>query len=70
MELKRGTIGGGDMTDMVTFTGVDSATSIDGLAELSRRYPRVEFGVLVGSQLGGIFPPPGRRREPQGPRWR
>ena len=45
------------MIELVTFTGVDSATSIDGLAELSRRYPRVEFGVLVGSQLGGIFPP-------------
>ena len=46
------------MIDLVTFTGVDSATSMDGLSELSRRYPRVEFGVLVGSQVGGIFPPP------------
>ena len=44
------------MIDLVTFTGVDAETSLDSLAELSGRYPRVEFGVLVGSQVGGIFP--------------
>ena len=44
------------MIDLVTFTGVDAETSLGSLAELSVRYPRVEFGVLVGSQVGGIFP--------------
>ena len=44
------------MIDLVTFTGVDAETSLGRLAELSERYPRVEFGVLVGSQVGGIFP--------------
>ena len=49
------------MIDLVTFTGVDSHTPMQALADLAERYPRVEFGVLVGSHTGevegGIFPP-------------
>ena len=45
------------MIELLTFTGVDSETTLEGLSTLSQRYPRVEFGVLLGSQVGGIFPP-------------
>ena len=45
------------MIELLTFTGVDSETPLAGLSDLARRYPRVEFGVLVGSHIGGIFPP-------------
>ena len=37
------------MLDILTFTGVDSHTSLDELARLAARYPKVEFGILVGS---------------------
>lgn len=36
----------------VTFTGVDEFTDIAGLIEISRRYPFVEFGILVGGESG------------------
>ena len=45
------------MIELLTFTGVDSETSLQGLSTLSQRYQRVEFGVLLGSEVGGIFPP-------------
>ena len=44
------------MIELLTFTGVDNETPLAGLSDLARRYPRVEFGVLVGSHTGGIFP--------------
>ena len=44
------------MIELLTFTGVDSETPLAGLSDLARQYPRVEFGVLVGSHIGGIFP--------------
>ena len=45
------------MIDKVTFTGVDDQTDLDRLYELGLKYPKAEFGVLVGSQVGsGIFP--------------
>ncbi len=31
----------------ITFTGVDEWTNIDELVDIQRRYPKVEFGVLV-----------------------
>lgn len=31
----------------ITFTGVDEWTDIDQLVDIQRRYPKVEFGVLV-----------------------
>ena len=48
------------MIDIVTFTGIDRRTPLETLIDLSRRYPRVEFGILVGSHTGEaglpIFP--------------
>ena len=44
------------MIEILTFTGVDDSTSIINLKQIAENYPRVEFGVLVGSQTGGIFP--------------
>ena len=46
--------------ELLTFTGVDSQTDFAELARLYGRYPRVEFGILIGSQTSkvdnGIFP--------------
>ena len=36
------------VVELLTFTGVDDSTDPDTLAELWRRYPATEFGVLVG----------------------
>ena len=51
------------MLELVTFTGVDGKTSLYELVTLSREYPKIEFGVLVGTQTfrhpgsdNGIFP--------------
>ena len=48
------------MLEILTFTGVDARTSFEELARIARRYPRVEFGILVGSSTDtrehGIFP--------------
>lgn len=45
------------MIDKVTFTGVDDQTDLDRLYKLGLKYPKAEFGVLVGSRVGsGIFP--------------
>ena len=49
------------MLEILTFTGVDAKTDLDRLVEIAEKYPRVEFGILVGSQSSeddhGIFPP-------------
>ena len=47
------------MIELVTFTGVDSRTVPKELRAVARRWPQVEFGVLVGSKTGNapIFPP-------------
>ena len=45
------------MIEILTFTGVDSETDLSELSSLAGRYPKVEFGVLLGSSTGGIFPP-------------
>ena len=49
------------MIDIVAFTGVDSQTDLDELAQIARQYPLAEFGILVGSETApaqdqGIFP--------------
>ena len=49
------------MLDILTFTGVDAKTDMAHLVDISARYPKVEFGVLVGSGTSkwldrGIFP--------------
>ena len=45
------------MIEILSFTGVDSETDLSELSALAERYPKVEFGVLLGSSTGGIFPP-------------
>ena len=45
------------MIEILTFTGVDSETDLLELSSLAGRHPKVEFGVLLGSSIGGIFPP-------------
>ena len=44
------------MIEAITFTGVDGETSLSRLSALAERYPKAEFGILVGSSVGGIFP--------------
>lgn len=48
------------MLEILTFTGVDGHTSLDELAEIAGRYPKVEFGILAGThtdrQDRNIFP--------------
>ena len=46
------------MLEILTFTGVDQQTSISELASISRDHPKVEFGMLAGTQSGEtpIFP--------------
>ena len=47
--------------EIVTFTGVDESVFMGELEEIAEAYPKVEFGVLVGTATerrpGGIFPP-------------
>ena len=43
------------MIETVTFTGVDNHTSLLDLPGIARQYPKVEFGILIGSQPGGIY---------------
>ena len=48
------------MLEILTFTGVDQKTDLGALAEITAQYPKVEFGILVGSQTGTtnpLFPP-------------
>ena len=45
------------MIEILTFTGVDSETDLLELSSLAGRHPKVEFGVLLGSSIDGIFPP-------------
>ena len=48
------------MLEILTFTGVDAKTPMDSLRKIAEKYPRVEFGVLLGDRTGGeapIFPP-------------
>lgn len=40
----------------VTITGADDETDPEALLELSARYPFVEWGILIGSQIGPRFP--------------
>ena len=48
------------MLDIITFTGIDERTPMTALKEIAERYPKVEFGVLIGDRTGGrevpIFP--------------
>ena len=44
------------MLEIVTFTGIDERTDLERVCDLAERYPIAEFGVLVGSHTGGIFP--------------
>lgn len=51
-----------DNIEILTFTGVDTKTDMERLQDIQNRYPRVEFGILIGSntshgQDNGIFPP-------------
>ena len=50
-----------DNIEILTFTGVDAHTDLDRLMDIQHRYPKVEFGVMVGSQTDefddhGLFP--------------
>ena len=47
------------MLNILTFTGVDERTDLGKVLSIAEFYPRVEFGVLVGSQTGMVprFPP-------------
>ena len=48
------------MLEILTFTGVDQKTDLNALAEITAQYPKVEFGILIGSQTGTsnpLFPP-------------
>ena len=50
------------MLEILTFTGVDEATDLEALRDISADYPQVEFGVLYGSHAGEgnpIFPSTG-----------
>ena len=38
--------------DLLTFTGLDYKTPLLEILQIWRRYPRVEFGVLLGSRAG------------------
>ena len=38
--------------EILTFTGLDSRVDLNTIWDISERYPRVEFGVLVGSRSG------------------
>lgn len=46
--------------EILTFTGVDRRTDLTELADIAGQYPKVEFGVLVGTHTDmedrGIFP--------------
>ena len=48
------------MLELLTFTGVDENTPFKSLEKIAKKYPKVEFGILVGSHTGeydhGIFP--------------
>ena len=46
------------MLEILTFTGVDSRTSMLDMHAIAQKYPKIEFGVLVGSLSGhsNIFP--------------
>ena len=50
-----------DNIEILTFTGVDSQTDLGRLIAIQQQYPKVEFGVLIGSRTDefddhGIFP--------------
>ena len=50
------------MLDILTFTGVDSYTNFRRMGQLAETYPKVEFGVLIGTLTrnvpdDGVFPP-------------
>ena len=51
------------MIEIVTFTGVDDRTNVQDLVDTCAKYPQVEFGVLIGSSVGRIFPSMGLVRE-------
>lgn len=42
--------------ELVTMTGADESVSPQRLAELSKEFPFVEWGILIGSQSGMRFP--------------
>ena len=38
------------MIELITFTGVDDNTDLEWAEELAKTYPRIEFGILVGTK--------------------
>ena len=44
------------LLDTITFTGVDETTEFDKLLAISAENPQVEWGILVGSQTGMVYP--------------
>ena len=40
------------MLGTITFTGIDDKTDPEWAVDLTRRYPKIEFGILVGSHTG------------------
>ena len=48
------------MLEIITFTGIDERTDLNGLERLALKYPRAEFAVLADSRTGGedpLYPP-------------
>jgi hypothetical protein len=43
------------MLERVTITGADDSTSIDEMLALSRRFPFVEWGILVSKRHEGSY---------------
>ena len=40
------------MLETITFTGVDDKTDPEWAVDLTRRYPKIEFGILIGTPTG------------------
>ena len=58
------------MIELLTFTGVDTKTSRWDILKIAKKYPKVEFGILVGSHTGlekSIFPPISTVNDLRGP---
>ena len=40
------------MIEKITFTGVDEKAGLYGMRDIAKKYPKVEFGILLGSKSG------------------
>ncbi len=68
-KLSRGNGSTWDNLEVLTFTGLDRQTDSQTIQRIGEKYPRVEFGVLLGSQAGD--PSARRYLDPEGVKqWR